>query len=116
MDVLISMPDAAEMPPATTPEGVNIHLGYIRRDLLDMKKQSAADLQEIKNSLSALGDHFVSEEAFKPITEAVEAHGKNLKELNTWKDNLQGRMIGFAAGISAASAGGAAILVKLFGG
>ena len=92
------------IPSATTPEGVNIHLGYIRRDLLDMKNQNQKDLKDIKDSINGLGDHYVSEEAFGPVAEQTELNRKDLVAMKEWKDTLNGKLIGFGFGISATTA------------
>lgn len=108
-------PESA-IPPANTPAEINIHLGYIRRDILAQGKAMTDGMKGLQEQISALDDHYVSEAAFAPVKDQTEENRKELVALKEWKDNFTGKMIGFAAGISAASAGGAAILVKLFGG
>lgn len=91
------------IPTATTPAEVNIHLGYIRRDILNLSTTTEKVLQEIKDSIGKLDDHYVSEQSFQPFAESVVNLEKEVKGLSTWKDTLNGKMIGFGLGISVAT-------------
>lgn len=104
------------IPAPQTPAEIAIHIGYLRRDIAGVSEKQESNFKEIRDAIAGLGDHFVGEQEFRPVADTVEAHSKEITTMRTWKDNLQGRMIGFAAGISAASATGAAVLMKLFGG
>lgn len=117
MDVTISMAEGREeMAPPQTPQEVGIHIGYLRRDISDMKKQQEGDMKEIKKSLSDLGTHYVSNDIFNPFADLTTTNAKDLSTFKEWKDTLTGKMIGFGSGLSVASAGLAAGFIKLFGG
>lgn len=110
------MSDADSINPPHTPAEVGIHLSYIRRDVLELKAQQGKDMQELKTSIADLGNHFVTMSDFESVKKTTDNNAVQLKLITTWKDNLSGRMVGFATGLSAASAGGAAVLTKIFGG
>ncbi len=88
---------------AKTQGEVNVHLGYIRRDIIDMKKDTTEKLQEIKEQITKLDDHYISEAEYKPVRDAVEAHGKEIKSLTEWRDTFNGKIIGFGVAISIAT-------------
>ncbi len=100
----MSDPTEATIPPANTPAEINIHLGYLRRDILDMKASTEKSLTEIKGQINALDDHYVSEARFLPIEELAKINAKGLKDLTEWKDTFNGKMIGFGLAISVVSA------------
>ncbi len=91
------------IPTAQTPAEVNIHLGYIRRDILTLATDTKEAMKKIQESVSSLDDHYVSEASFKPFSEAVQKHEGLIESLVTWKDTLNGKMIGFGLGISVAT-------------
>lgn len=62
----------APVPQANTPGELNIHLGYIRKDLLDIKNQSAKDLKEIKDQITTMVDHFITEQEFAPYKDKID--------------------------------------------
>ncbi len=99
------MPDSPEttIPSANTPAEINIHLGYIRRDILDMKRTTSDSLQEIKTQISDLDDHYVNESQFVPLKESHEQLIIDVRNLTEWKDTFNGKMIGFGIGISVAT-------------
>lgn len=114
---ITTMAQADETIPAPqTPAEIAIHIGYLRRDIAGVSEKQESNFKEIRDAIANLGEHFIGEQEFRPVAETVASHSKEIGTIRTWKDNLQGRMIGFAAGISAASASGAAVLVKIFGG
>lgn len=111
------MADAESTIPAPqSPAEIAIHIGYLRRDIASIGERYEAGMKEISSRLESLGDHFITEAEFRPVAELAETNQKSISSLKEWKDNLNGKLIGFATGISAASASGAAVLVKLFGG
>lgn len=71
----------APIPPANTQGEVNVHLGYIRRDLLDIKNQNAKDLKEIKEQISTIGDHYVTQLEFTDVKELTVSNKEDIKGL-----------------------------------
>jgi len=104
------------IPPPQTPAEIAIHIGYLRRDIAGIAERQEKDMKELRIALQDLGTHFVSEAEFRPYADQTQANKKDLETLKSWRDNLSGRMVGFAAGISGASALGASVLTSLFGG
>ncbi len=103
-----------EIPPANTPGEINIHLGYLRRDILDMKKTTETTLNEIKTQISNLDDHYVSEGRFNPLKESHDQLIIDVRALTEWKDTFSGKMIGFGLGISVATSAVTFFLTYLF--
>lgn len=108
--------DNAEIPSPKTPAEVGIHVGYLRRDISDLKKQQEKDMSDIKKGLADLGAHFVSIDTFTPVAAAVVAQGIVIEDLKTFKDNLTGKLAVGGIGISILSSVAAAILVHWLGG
>jgi len=71
----------APLPPANTQGEVNVHLGYIRRDLLDIKNQNAKDLKEIKDQIGNIGNHYVTQSEFVDIKKTVESNTSDIKDI-----------------------------------
>ena len=116
-----TMADAESTIPAPqTPAEIAIHIGYLRRDIAQIGERYESGMKELFTRFETLTDHFITEAEFRPVADQGDSNAKDIKALNSWKDNLQGRMAGFAVGISAASAlggGGVVVLLsKLFGG
>jgi len=88
------------IPPANTSAEVNIHLGYLRRDILNLTAQTSKDLGDIKSQISDLDDHYISEAEFGPIRDSVKQNAEDIRRLIEWKDTFNGKMIGFGAAIS----------------
>lgn len=81
------------LPPANSPGEVNVHLGYIRRDLFDIKVQNAKDLKDIKDQISSLTDHYVSQLEFNPIKDAVENKLITKEEFEPIKDTVEKKLV-----------------------
>lgn len=82
------------IPPANTPAEINIHLGYIRRDILDIKTENARNMQQLKDQIGNL--NFVSEQEFQSLSKMVADHETEIKSLTQSRDTLNGKLIGFA--------------------
>lgn len=104
----------SEIPPANTPAEINIHLGYLRRDILSLTATTEKKLGEITNQISKLDDHYISEAEFRPVADETKQMIATLKGLTEWKDTFSGKMIGFGLGISAATSVITFILTYLF--
>lgn len=91
------------IPPANTPAEINIHLGYLRRDILDMKNTTEKSLTAIKEQINDLENHYVNESEFRPIADLAKQNAKDIKTLTEWKDTFNGKLIGFGLGISIAT-------------
>lgn len=90
----------SEIPAANTPTEINIHLGYIRRDIQDMKKASEESFKDIKTQIKDLDNNFISEVQFKPFRESQKILIDDVRTLTEWKDTFTGKMVGFGLGIS----------------
>lgn len=91
------------IPIANTPAEVNIHLGYLRRDILDLKVTTQKDLKEIKDQITDLDDSYVKKEQFDPFVESHKQVLIDVRLLTEWKDTFNGKMVGFGVGISVAT-------------
>lgn len=102
------MADSDDVIPAPTslPE-VGIHLSYIRRDIRAVGKQ-------LEEGFKNLDDHFVSHAEYSPVAQAVAEHTEDIKNLNSFKDTLNGKLIGFGTAISATSAIVTFLISKFF--
>lgn len=91
------MSDADDVIPAPTslPE-VGIHLSYIRRDIRKVG-------QTVEDGFKSLDDKFVSHAEFQPVAETVGEHSLSIKSLESSRDNMNGKLIGFGVAISLAS-------------
>lgn len=92
------MADADDVIPAPTslPE-VGIHLSYIRRDIRKVG-------QTVEEGFKALDDHYVSRAEFDPVVEIVKAHGTDIDGFKAWMNTLNGKLIGYGAGIASVTA------------
>lgn len=111
-----SMSDVDDViPPANTPSEVNIHLGYIRRDIRELGTAIAAGLKRVDEQVGGLDDHYVSRAEFSPVAEQTKKNTADLEEIKTFRDNLTGKLFGFGSGISVATAALTFALTYLFG-
>lgn len=92
-----------DLPPANTPAEVNIHLGYIRRDIRTLTDTTNLALGNLAKKIDELDDHYITESKFRPIADDVKAHDNQLKELTEWRDTFNGKLVGFGCAIAAAS-------------
>lgn len=93
-----------ELPDAKTPAEVNIHLGYIRRDIQNLQQETKTALDGIAKKIEDLDDHYITESEFRPVAELTKANAAAIKELTEWRDTFNGKLIGFGLAISAVSA------------
>lgn len=91
------------IPPANTPAEINIHLGYIRRDIIQSANVTAEAIKGLKEDIGNLDDHFVSDEAFKPMVDQLNHNTADIGKLKEFRDTLNGKLVGFGVGISAAT-------------
>lgn len=89
------MADDDVIPPPTSFEGVGTHIAYLRRDIKNLTR-----------SVETLANGFVKHEELTPVKEAADTALKNTLDLQLWRENLTGKLVGFGIGIAAA--GGAA--------
>jgi len=91
------------IPPANTPAEINIHLGYIRRDILNLQEETRKSIGEVSRQISNLDDHYITESEYRPIAETVKSHEIELRALKEWRDTFNGKMLGFGTAIALAS-------------
>ncbi len=91
------------IPAATTPGEINTHLGYLRRDILNLSKETSKRLDEITKQIQTLDDHYISESEFRPTADLAKTTALEMKSLTEWKDTFNGKMIGLGIGISVAT-------------
>lgn len=92
-----------EIPSANTPAEVNIHLGYIRRDIQLLQTETKAAIESVAKKIDQLDDHYITETEFRPSAEKVKDHELQLKALTAWRDTFNGKMMGFGAAVALAS-------------
>lgn len=103
-----------EIPAAQTPSEVNIHLGYIRRDIQNLQQETKQALEGIGKKIDSLDDHYITESEFRPVSDQTKASALELKALTEWRDTFNGKMIGLGIAISFASAALTFIINKFF--
>lgn len=89
-----------KIPEATTPGEINTHLGYLRRDIYNLTKSTSEQLKGIREQITNLDDHYITESEFRPVADTVKQQTVDIKSLTEWKDTFNGKMIGFGIGIS----------------
>lgn len=92
------------IPPANTPAEINIHLGYIRRDILNLQEETRKSIGEVSKQISSLDDHYITESEFRPIANLVKENAMELIKMKEWRDTFNGKMLGFGTAIAFASA------------
>lgn len=90
-----------DIPAANTPAEVNIHLGYIRRDILNLQQETTKALENLGRKIDGLDDHYITESEFRPYAKTTEANAAELKLLTEWRDTFNGKMIGIGIAIAA---------------
>lgn len=103
-----------DLPAANTPAEVNIHLGYIRRDIQNLQQETKSALDGIAKKIEDLDDHYITESEFRPVSDQTKASALELKALTEWRDTFNGKMIGLGIAISFASAALTFIINKFF--
>jgi hypothetical protein len=93
-----------DIPAANTPAEVNIHLGYIRRDIQNLQQETTKAIDMLGRKIDGLDDHYVTESEFRPIADQAKASASELKLITEWRDTFNGKMIGLGLAIAAGSA------------
>lgn len=91
------------IPEANTAGEINTHLSYLRKDIADLKQDNKEQFKVIADQIKDLDDHYITEQEFRPIANAVKENTIQIKLLTEWKDTFTGKMIGFGVAISIAS-------------
>lgn len=76
------------IPSAGSLAEVNIHLGYLRRDI-----------QNLSTQIAEQDSHYINMDEFKPIVETVAKHDKSIEKLEAFSNTLNGKLIGFGLAI-----------------
>lgn len=102
------------IPAANTPQEVNIHLGYIRRDIHNLSQATTQSIKDLGKKIDELDDHYITEAEFRPVSDMAKASAQEVKQLREWRDTFSGKMIGFGLAISIASSAITFLLNYLF--
>lgn len=70
---------------------VNIHLGYLRRDI-----------QQLGTKIDEQTNHYINNDEFAPIKDAVDKHERAIVALERYQNTLTGKMIGFGLAMGVA--------------
>ena len=87
------MTDQETIPPAGSLSEVNIHLGYLRRDVQDLGKK-----------IDDQSAHYINVDEFKPVLEQLAKHDRDIEKLLAFANTLTGKLIGFGLAMGAAFA------------
>lgn len=82
-------------PPVTLDsDGIAIHLNYIRRDIDEIKVNQKANSEAVQSAFNDLKNGYVSRLDFNEHIKQDEDHETRIRGLQTFQDNLTGRMWG----------------------